>query len=123
MMLWTAPALRHRSAIETRRSYLRTLTIHRARAALAKLEASRVREADGLLAFACVGVESGRKLRRHAYAAKALLLPIWIAKAVAILASFITNLSLSHFVVFPVRDNSRPKMLLDLDRSPTETST
>jgi hypothetical protein len=77
MMLWTAPALRHRSAIETRRSYLRTLTIHRARAALAKLEASRVREADGLLAFACVGVESGRKLRRHAYAAKALLLPIW----------------------------------------------
>jgi putative flippase GtrA len=74
-------------------------------------------------------VESGRKLRWHAYAAfvvsgvagliantvmlvfgvKALLLPIWIAKVVAILASFITNFSLSHFVVFPVCDNSRPK--------------
>jgi putative flippase GtrA len=87
-------------------------------------------------------VETGRKLRWHAYAAfvasgiagliantvmlvfgvKALLLPIWIAKAVAILASFITNFSLSHFVVFPVRDNSRPKMLLDLNRSPAQTS-
>jgi putative flippase GtrA len=73
--------------------------------------------------------ESGRKLRWRAYAAfvvsgvagliantvmlvfgaKALLLPIWIAKAVAILASFIANFSLSHFVVFRVRDNSRPK--------------
>jgi putative flippase GtrA len=74
-------------------------------------------------------IESGRKLRWHAYAAfvvsgmvgliantmllvfgaKVLLLPIWIAKAAAILASFITNFSLSHFVVFRVRDNSRPR--------------
>ena len=75
-------------------------------------------------------VESGRKLRWRAYAAfvgagiaglvantvilvfgaKCLLLPLWIAKAVAILASFITNFSLSHFVVFPVRDTSRSKI-------------
>jgi putative flippase GtrA len=67
--------------------------------------------------------ESGRKLRWGAYltfiasgilgwlantatlvfAAQALLLPVWIAKAVAILASFIVNFSLSHFVVFRVR--------------------
>jgi putative flippase GtrA len=72
--------------------------------------------------------ESGRKLRWRAYAAfvvsgtagliantltlifgaQVLLLPIWIAKAVAILASFIVNFSLSHFVVFRVCDNSRP---------------
>jgi putative flippase GtrA len=64
--------------------------------------------------------ESGRKLSRRAYAtfvvsgivgliantttlvfaAQVLLLPILIAKAVAILASFIVNFSLSHFVVF-----------------------
>jgi putative flippase GtrA len=75
-------------------------------------------------------VESGRRLRWRAYAAfvgagiaglvantvilvfgaKCLLLPLWIAKAVAILASFITNFSLSYFVVFPVRDNSRRKI-------------
>jgi putative flippase GtrA len=36
---------------------------------------------------------------------KALLLPIWIAKAVAILANFITNFSLSYFVVFRVCAN------------------
>jgi putative flippase GtrA len=74
-------------------------------------------------------VESGRKLHWRAYAAfvgagiagliantvmlvfgaKCLLLPLWIAKAVAILASFITNFSLSHFVVFPVCDKSRPE--------------
>lgn len=74
-------------------------------------------------------VESGRKLRWRAYAvfvvsgiagliantavlvfsANALLLPIWIAKAVAILASFIANFSLSHFVVFRVRHNSPPE--------------
>jgi putative flippase GtrA len=73
--------------------------------------------------------ESGRKLRWRAYAAfvvsgiagliantamlvfgtNALLLPIWIAKALAILASFITNFSLSHFVVFRVRHNSPPE--------------
>jgi putative flippase GtrA len=74
-------------------------------------------------------VESGRKLHWRAYAAfvvsgtagliantmmlvfsaQALLMPIWIAKAVAILASFIVNFLLSHFVVFPVRVNSRPQ--------------
>jgi putative flippase GtrA len=68
-------------------------------------------------------VESRRQLRWRAYftfvasgiaglitntatlvfVAKILLLPIWIAKAVAILASFIVNFSLSHFVVFRVR--------------------
>ena len=36
-------------------------------------------------------------------AAEFLLLPIYIAKAVAILASFVVNFSLSHFVVFRVR--------------------
>jgi putative flippase GtrA len=66
--------------------------------------------------------ESGRKLRWRAYlafvasgilgwlantamlliAAELLLLPIWLAKAVAILASFLVNFSLSHFVVFRV---------------------
>jgi putative flippase GtrA len=71
-------------------------------------------------------VESGRKLRWRTYAAfvvsgiagliantamlifsvQTLLLPIWIAKAVAILASFIVNFSLSHFLVFRVRDNN-----------------
>ena len=75
-------------------------------------------------------VESGRRLRWRAYAAfvgagiaglvantvilvfgaKCLLLPLWIAKAVAILASFLVNFSLSHFVVFPVRDTSRSKI-------------
>ncbi len=69
--------------------------------------------------------ESGRQLRWWAYvtfvvsgiagliantatlvfAAQVLLLPIWVAKAVAILASFIVNFSLSHFVVFRARDN------------------
>jgi len=68
-------------------------------------------------------VETGRKLRLRAYvafvvsaiagliintatlifAAQVLLLPIWIAKAIAILASFIINFSLSHFVVFRPR--------------------
>ena len=67
--------------------------------------------------------ESGRKLRWRAYlafvasgilgwlantamlliAAELLLLPVWLAKAVAILASFVVNFSLSHFVVFRVR--------------------
>jgi putative flippase GtrA len=67
--------------------------------------------------------ESGRKLRWRHYlafvasgivgwfantamlliAAEVLLLPIWLAKAVAILASFLVNFSLSHFVVFRVR--------------------
>ena len=67
--------------------------------------------------------ETGRKLKLHAYlafiasgvagwlantatllvAAEVLLLPVWLAKAVAILASFVVNFSLSHFVVFRVR--------------------
>jgi putative flippase GtrA len=36
-------------------------------------------------------------------AAEILLLPIWAAKAVAILASFVMNFSLSHFFVFRAR--------------------
>ena len=67
--------------------------------------------------------ESGRKLRWRSYAiflasgvvgwlantatllfvAQVLLLPVWMAKAVAILASFAVNFSLSHFVVFRAR--------------------
>jgi putative flippase GtrA len=67
--------------------------------------------------------ESGRKLRWRAYfafvasgiagwvantatllvAAEVLLLPVWLAKLVAILASFVVNFSLSHFLVFRVR--------------------
>ena len=69
--------------------------------------------------------ESGRKLRWRRYlaflvagivglvsntatlvfAAQILLLPVYLAKALAILASFVVNFSLSHFVVFRVRDN------------------
>jgi putative flippase GtrA len=67
--------------------------------------------------------ESGRRLRLSAYltfvasgvagllvntatllfAAEVLLLPVWLAKAVAILASFLVNFSMSHFVVFRPR--------------------
>jgi len=70
-------------------------------------------------------VESGRQLRLNRYlvfilagvvglvantaalvfAAQVLLLPVYVAKAMAILASFVVNFSLSHFVVFRVRDN------------------
>ena len=35
--------------------------------------------------------------------AQILLLPVWIAKGIAIMASFVVNFSLSHFVVFRVR--------------------
>jgi putative flippase GtrA len=69
--------------------------------------------------------ESGRKLRWRDYAifigagiagliantttlvvaAQVLLLPVWLAKALAILASFVVNFSLSHFVVFRVRND------------------
>ncbi len=69
--------------------------------------------------------ESGRKLKWRDYfafvlsgvagwfantatliaAAEVLLLPVWLAKLVAILASFVVNFSLSHFVVF----RERPK--------------
>jgi putative flippase GtrA len=37
-------------------------------------------------------------------AAQLLLLPVWVAKGVAILASFVINFSLSHFVVFRKRE-------------------
>jgi putative flippase GtrA len=67
--------------------------------------------------------ESGRRLRwRHylafivagiiglvantatlVFAAQVWLLPVYMAKALAILASFVVNFSLSHFVVFRVR--------------------
>jgi putative flippase GtrA len=67
--------------------------------------------------------ESGRKLRWRSYfifllsgivgwfantatlvfAAQVLQLPVWVAKAIAVLASFVVNFSLSHFVVFRVR--------------------
>jgi putative flippase GtrA len=40
------------------------------------------------------------------FAAQFLLLPIWLAKAIAILASFVVNFSLSHFVVFRVRNKA-----------------
>jgi putative flippase GtrA len=64
--------------------------------------------------------ESGRRLRLRAYlafvvaglagliantailiaAAQLLALPVWLAKALAVLASFVVNFALSHFVVF-----------------------
>lgn len=67
--------------------------------------------------------ESGRRLRFRAYAAfvaagvagllantatllvaaQVLLLPVWFAKALAILASFVVNFTLSHLVVFRPR--------------------
>ncbi len=67
--------------------------------------------------------ESGRKLRWRRYfvfvasgifgwlantatlvfVAQVLLLPVWLAKAVAILASFVVNFSMSHFIVFRAR--------------------
>ena len=70
--------------------------------------------------------ESGRKLRWRAYltfiasgilgwlantatlvfAAQVLLQPVWVAKAIAVVASFVVNFSMSHFVVFRVRHRS-----------------
>jgi putative flippase GtrA len=67
--------------------------------------------------------ESGRKLRWRDYlafvvsgivglvantatligAAQLLLLPVWLAKALAVLASFVVNFTFSHFVVFRPR--------------------
>jgi putative flippase GtrA len=67
--------------------------------------------------------ESGRKLRWSGYfifiasgiigwlastaallvAVEVLLLPVWLAKLLAAMASFLVNFSLSHFVVFRVR--------------------
>ena len=69
--------------------------------------------------------ETGRKLRWSDYitfvvsglvglfantaslviAAQVLMLPVWVAKGVAIVASFAVNFSLSHFVVFRKRSN------------------
>jgi putative flippase GtrA len=40
------------------------------------------------------------------FAAEILLLPVWLAKGIAILTSFVVNFSLSHFVVFRPRDGS-----------------
>ena len=40
------------------------------------------------------------------FAAQILLLPVYVAKAIAILASFVVNFTLSHFVVFRVRGDS-----------------
>ena len=67
--------------------------------------------------------ESGRKLRWSTYftfvasgiagwlantaalvvAVEVLLLPVWLAKLLAVMVSFIVNFSMSHFVVFRVR--------------------
>jgi putative flippase GtrA len=78
--------------------------------------------------------ESGRKLRWRSYgmflasgivgwlanttalvfAAQFLLFPIWLAKAVAILASFVVNFSLSHFIVFRVRGRPLVDPMIDL---------
>ena len=76
-----------------------------------------------LNSFITFAPESGRKLRWSTYlafvasgmagwlantatllfAAEVLLVPIWLAKLLADMASFIVNFSLSHFVVFRVR--------------------
>jgi putative flippase GtrA len=37
------------------------------------------------------------------FAAQILALPVWLAKAAAVLAGFVVNFSLSHFIVFRVR--------------------
>jgi putative flippase GtrA len=80
--------------------------------------------------FSTFAAETGRKLRWRAYfafvlsgvagwiantatlliLAELLLLPVFLAKAVAILASFIVNFSLSHFVVFRARPRSIDKL-------------
>ena len=44
-------------------------------------------------------------------AAQLLLLPVWLAKLIAILASFVVNFSLSHFVVF----RARPQPVVDAE--------
>jgi putative flippase GtrA len=81
---------------------------------------------NSLMTFAA---ETGRKLRWRAYfafvasgvagwiantatlliLAELLLLPVFLAKAAAVLASFIVNFSLSHFVVFRARPRSSTK--------------
>lgn len=77
--------------------------------------------------------ESGRKLRWRSFAiffasgvvgwvantamlvfaAQILLFPVWLAKAVAILASFCVNFTLSHFIVF--RAHHKPALDLSED--------
>src|SRR5581483_5057012 len=77
--------------------------------------------------------ESGRQLRWRAYfafvasgvagwlantaallvAAEVLLLPVWLSKGLAILASFVVNFSLSHFVVFRARPPAAEKARSD----------
>lgn len=72
--------------------------------------------------------ESGRQLRWRDYAAfvvsgiagliantatlivaaQVLLLPVWLAKALAVLASFVVNFTMSHFIVFRPRSESEP---------------
>jgi putative flippase GtrA len=79
--------------------------------------------------------ESGRKLRWTAYftfvasgiagwlantaillvAADVLLLPVWLAKLLAVMASFIVNFSLTNFVVFRVHP-SLPAMPVNVGR-------
>jgi putative flippase GtrA len=77
---------------------------------------------NSIITFAA---ETGRKLRWSAYfifvaagifgwlantaallvAVQVLFLPVYLAKLLAVMASFIVNFSLSHFVVFRVRRN------------------
>jgi len=79
--------------------------------------------------FITFAAETGGKLRWKAYLtfaasgiagwiantatllvlAEILLLPVFIAKAFAVLASFVVNFSLSHFVVFKVRPGQPAK--------------
>ena len=80
--------------------------------------------------FSTFAAETGRKLRWHAYfafvlsgvagwiantatlliLAELLLLPVFLAKAAAVLASFIVNFLLSHFLVFRARPRSIDKL-------------
>jgi len=80
--------------------------------------------------FSTFAVETGRKLRWRAYfafvasgvagwiantttvlvLAEVLLLPVFLAKAAAILVSFLVNFSFSHFVVFRARPRSIDKL-------------
>jgi putative flippase GtrA len=80
--------------------------------------------------------ESGRKLRWSAYftfvasgvagwlantaillvAAEVLLLPVWLAKLLAVIPSFIVNFSMSNFVVFRVAQSHAGKCRTVTDR-------
>jgi putative flippase GtrA len=81
--------------------------------------------------------ESGRKLRWRSFfaflasgfagwivntitlliAAEVLLMPVWLAKLVAILASFMVNFLLSHFFVFRVRPGAKVDAAVDAEAS------